>query len=332
MKRDLLTVIEAAYDLDSPAAGWLQGLTEAIGPFIDHGMGAYGATVDASDPASLRLGTVHSFGGQPAMIRAVERVPVAADARRVERLYRSGSPFVSALRAVGPAGWRQIARLGPGGVADCCAVCAIDHAGRGFLVMAPSARPVPAGARSRKVWGRITAHLVAMLRLREGLARARRPASDGGEAVLSPGGKVLHAAGAAEPRPAREALREAALARERARGRMRRRAPDEAIETWRALVEGRWSIVDRFERDGRRFLIAHENEHAVAGPTALTRREQQVVALAAMGRSNKLIAYELGVSSDAIGRYLATAVRKLGFASRTELARVLRAGWMSSED
>lgn len=328
-KSDLLTVIEAAYDLDAVVDGWLDGLTKAAGPFVDQGKGVYGALVDASDPAALRLGTIHAYRAQPGMVRAFEMAPDTADARRVEKLYRSGKPFVSALGQVGARNWRRIATIGPGGVADCCAVCAIDSAGRGCVIMAPSATPVPAGARPQRVWGRVTAHLVSMFRLRAGLARQDATSRADGEAVLTPDGKIVHAAGAAKERPARESLRDAALASERARGRMRRSAPDDAIEMWRAMVEGRWSIVDRFERDGRRFLIAHENEPAPGGPRALTRREQHVVTLVAMGHSNKLVGYELGLSTEAVGRYLGAAMRKLGFASRTELARMLRASWMS---
>jgi DNA-binding NarL/FixJ family response regulator len=94
---------------------------------------------------------------------------------------------------------------------------------------------------------------------------------------------------------------------------------------WRAMVAGRWSIVDRFDRDGRRFLIAHQNEPEAAAPRALTRRERQVVSYAAMGHSNKLIAYELGLSVGAVSAYLNVGMRKLGLDSRVDLARLMQA-------
>ena len=64
-----------------------------------------------------------------------------------------------------------------------------------------------------------------------------------GDAILTPAGKVEHAEEGAKAREARDALRRGALAVDRARGRMRRESSDEAIEVWRGLVAGRWSLV-----------------------------------------------------------------------------------------
>jgi hypothetical protein len=41
-----------------------------------------------------------------------------------------------------------------------------------------------------------------------------------------------------------------------ARGRMSKRNPERALQLWRALVDGRWSLVDSFETDGRRYVVA----------------------------------------------------------------------------
>jgi DNA-binding NarL/FixJ family response regulator len=84
-------------------------------------------------------------------------------------------------------------------------------------------------------------------------------------------------------------------------------------------VDGRWSLVDRFESDGRRFMVAHRNEPDVRDPRALSKRERQVVAFAATGHSNKLIGYELGVSPSSVAKHLGVAARKLGVRSRAEL-------------
>ena len=59
-------------------------------------------------------------------------------------------------------------------------------------------------------------------------------------------------------------------------------------------VSARWTLVDRYERDGRRYIVAREGAARTRGAAALSERERQVVALASLGRSNKLIAYELG--------------------------------------
>jgi DNA-binding CsgD family transcriptional regulator len=103
---------------------------------------------------------------------------------------------------------------------------------------------------------------------------------------------------------------------------MRRRDPDEAVELWRGLVAGRWSVVDQFDHDGKRFVVAVPNEPRPRFTgRELTAREAQVTALAARGHSNKLIAYELGLSVSTVGAYLASAARKLGAPTRASLVR-----------
>ncbi len=71
--------------------------------------------------------------------------------------------------------------------------------------------------------------------------------------------------------------------------------------------------------------LARRNEQGCPDPRALGARERDVVALAALGKSNKLIAYELGLSPSTVGSHLSAAMRKLGVASRVELMRALLA-------
>ncbi len=124
---------------------------------------------------------------------------------------------------------------------------------------------------------------------------------------------------------ARAALRDAVLAMERSRGPLRRSHPARAVGEWRVLVEGRWSLLDRFESDGKRFIVAVANDPIAPGPDALTERERQVTAAAAAGRHNKLIAYELGVSASTVRVLLSRAARKLSVNSRRELVALYRA-------
>jgi DNA-binding CsgD family transcriptional regulator len=51
-----------------------------------------------------------------------------------------------------------------------------------------------------------------------------------------------------------------------------------------------------------------------------------------MGHSNKLIAYELGLSVGTVSAYLARATRKLGLDSRLDVVRLCRASWMGRSD
>lgn len=324
MKADLLQVVEAAYHLDGSDGQWLQGLTDAVGPHIDAGYGVYGATIDAADSGHMRVGPVACYRGDPAFVRAIHLTNASLSSTEVERTYRNTSAINTATERVGVAKWNEAAsRHGPPGIRDCAAVIAADARGVGCMVIAPLDYVHRYSRRVKRVWERVVAHVVAMQRLRGSLPNAEERVRSEGEAVLSPAGEVEHALGSARSASARALLQAAAIARERARGPLRRQDPEEAVEMWRALVAGRWSIVDRFDRDGRRFLIAHENEPQAAEPLALTVRERQVVTRVAMGHSNKLVAYELGLSVGSVSAYLNTAMRKLGLRSRVDLARLV---------
>mgnify|MGYP003374847675 CR=1 FL=1 len=115
------------------------------------------------------------------------------------------------------------------------------------------------------------------------------------EAVLSPGGRVLHAEGAARTDRARASLAAAVLAATRARGDARRADPDTAVAEWTALVQGRWTILETVERDGKRLVLARRNPLGTDDLLALPPDERDVAWLAAYGHSYKFIAYELGV-------------------------------------
>ena len=52
----------------------------------------------------------------------------------------------------------------------------------------------------------------------------------------------------------------------------------------------------------------------------LTRRERDVAELVAQGKANRAIAQELGIGERTVEGYVASALGKLGFASRTQLA------------
>jgi DNA-binding CsgD family transcriptional regulator len=164
----------------------------------------------------------------------------------------------------------------------------------------------------REQLARAAAHVATALRLRLGQGAT--------EAVLSPDGQVQDARGEARDVDWREALRFAARTLDRARSRARHE-PEQALETWRALVEGRWSLVERFDTDGRRLWIARENEPPATGERGLTELEQRVVGFLVLGHAQKLIAYELGLSEGNISRQVSSACRKLGV-SRAELVEL----------
>jgi DNA-binding CsgD family transcriptional regulator len=137
---------------------------------------------------------------------------------------------------------------------------------------------------------------------------------------------VDDAKGEAEHEAARGALREAVRDLERTRSKAGRRDADDAVQRWKALVDGRWSLVDHFESDGKRYVVARRNDVEVPGYSELSSRERQVLAYAALGHSNKLIAYELGLADSTVRVLLYRAAAKLGAARREDLIAAYLSG------
>jgi DNA-binding CsgD family transcriptional regulator len=165
------------------------------------------------------------------------------------------------------------------------------------------------------VFQRLAYHLSSAYRIRRRLGERKEEPLLHWEALLRPDGELLEARDDAKPGEERQALSRAARSMEGVR-RSRNREP---TPHWRPRVRGRWTLIDAFTRGGERYIVARENQTNAPGFGALTAREQQVIASAAAGRSNKEIAYELGVSHATIRVLLARACRRLGVRSRRQL-------------
>lgn len=121
--------------------------------------------------------------------------------------------------------------------------------------------------------------------------------------------------------PAGEKLTAHARRIESARASGRDGNQEEALDLWTALIAGRYSFVPRVESGARRYLVL-ENSPDSQAIRALSRREVDVLAMAARGVSTKLVAYGLGLSPAAVSSSLLRTASKLGLASRIELLRL----------
>jgi DNA-binding CsgD family transcriptional regulator len=213
------------------------------------------------------------------------------------------------------------------GILDTFGLTALDADGQGVVINAGLPGTVDVGGPMHAVWEQICVHVTAAHRLRRALATGTPSGPDGGEALIEAGtSKLAHATGEARDPTARECLRAAAISIDRARGELREEDPGAALAVWKGLVDGRWSLVDWFDSDGRRYMVARRNAPSVRDPRGLTPRERQVVAHTVLGESNKLIAYRLGLSQSTISATLNDALRKLGLSSRTQLVQMLALG------
>ena len=172
-------------------------------------------------------------------------------------------------------------------------------------------------ARVLGVQERIGVHLNTGRRLRESLEGADPLAQ--ADAVFEVDGRLAHLESAAGD--AREVLTQAVRSIDRARSQSQRDR-DESLDLWQGLTEGRWSLIDRIDTDGRRYYVAMANPPQGVQSRALSSLERQIVAMAVAGEPNKVIGYALGLAPSTIAGRLTAAMRKLGVPSRIDLIRV----------
>lgn len=276
---DALAVVEAAYRLDGTELEWVRGFLEPARALVDEGLGASAWLYELRGPVVVVRSLAWLGVSEPmarALIAASDEVPAEA--------YRVGvavtlSEVLGGTRAI-PSDRKLVDELG---CRDNVRASITDPSGHGVALGAPLPRLRTLTRGERLRLSRVAAHLHTALRAR--MRRESESASD--DAVLRPDGRVEHAEHGARDRSAREALREAARTIDRARGRMRRTDPDGALESWRALVDGTWTLLDRFESDGRRFLVARRNEPRAARPGGLTPAESRCAIYVAMGHSQE---------------------------------------------
>lgn len=316
---DLLALVEAAYRVDVSDDEWLAGVAKAGGDLFDRGLGvaAFVYAIGESGPAIERLSLDGPF----------DVAWLAAFQARTGR-----SPDVVGSAPVGWEAWLHLpvgmaARIPGmesfadafasfGGAKDVFAINGRDPRGFGVWLGAPVKKSRALREEELALYSRVSTHLAAGYRLRRTLAGTR--VMDHAEAVIDASGSIVHAENDARDESALGLLRRAALQIERARSKQGRREPEPATRAWRGLVDGRWTLLDQFETDGKRFVVATRNEVALKKPRPLSARERQVLAYAAMGQSNKEIAYSLGLSAATVRVLLARASQKLGVRGRSE--------------
>jgi len=327
-----IDLVEVAYDVEKSDADWLSDLLEAGAPILDHGLGIVATRFERpphGTGADLVLRDVHAKSLPTGLWPRLEaaRSVLSADAIR-------------ALTSAGHAGtWTEVAQdyedcqlfLDELGYPDMLGLVASDPRGVGIHVSAPLPKATRLTARSRLRWQMLGAHISAAHRLRGALAdrfeRLRAGLTDlphGAEAVLDAEGfRIVDSVGRAREPNASEILRRAARRVDKARGKLRREDPQKALEMWKALVRGRWSVIDWFDTDGRRFVLARPNPPRVYDPRGLSEQECQVVTYVLLGETNKLIAYRLGLSQGRVSGLLKSAMHKLGANSRAQLVQKL---------
>jgi DNA-binding CsgD family transcriptional regulator len=182
-------------------------------------------------------------------------------------------------------------------VRDFVCVASVGAGTRACVIACGLARSSRVHAGLRDGWIRVSAHMVRAMELR---ARFANEQASG----------VLPAA--------------------QAQARLRARAAIAAMDDGQtgapagtlAAASG-FSVIDHFQRESRRYVIARADDSPRARFAQLTPRERQVAGQAARGLANKVIAFDLGLSTSTVGVLLSRAARKLGVRSRKQLMYVV---------
>ena len=336
----MIAVVEAAYRLEGSDPEWLQGVCDRFQEVLraDVGMSAYqlsrdeaGTTlhnvVQSPDTQYDIVGSLRTIGTMLTRERHGEAGPLERlmarwfDANLRCALRQPATRILASERkVVGP---RWVHTLGTPIKDQLVLSCNAIEQGRSTFLVGGLDRPRQVRPAERRMYAMLSAHVQSGWRLRERLAAVPEssPAPESpGEAVLDRRGRVVHAEGAAREADRREALVAAAERMGRARSRGLGRGA-EALAVWDGLIDGTWSLVERFDTDGQRFIVAHRNPHRARDPRGLTPMETRVAGLASRGYADKLVAYHLGIAEGTASSHLATAMSKLGMANRAELVR-----------
>ncbi len=323
--KDWIGFVESAYALEPGLGDWLGGIAARAAPLLDEGFGLT-ALAFRLGPERVEIEEAGTHGG-PENLREIALAANRTAANpALDLVYRASAPVatLSEIFATRPETLAIVREASAGAFRDTLGMVAHAGSGRGIAITAPLAevRGMSLGERSR--WTRAALHIAAAYRLRLALESTSLDAPSV-EAVLDPNGRIADARASARSRSARETLREAVRRTERARG-AERRQPDAALGLWTGLVRGRWSLVDHFDADGRRFVVAHRNPPGSGDPRGLTSRERDAAEQLGLGYAPKEIAYALGLARSTIDNALARARRKLGLAGIAELASLFAPG------
>lgn len=328
----IIDFTEVAYDLECADDDWLPALLERGLPVLDRGLGVacmeYGLPPDGG---AVELRKIHVGSGPEDFpqrhLRALETTPPDVLRKQV----RPGGASTASMTAGCDRRELDHYTSHVDYCKDLLYITAVDQRGSGVAVVAPLAEITTLSQIELQRWQMLAAHLETGHRLRRGLTvesptlNASTDLPYDAEAIFDARSfRITDAVGRAKSGVAMRRLRQAAIQVDRARGSMRYDDPHRALETWRALVDGRWSTVDWFDTDGRRFVLGIPNSPDIRDPRGLTERERQVVAYVCDGHTNKMIGYRLGLSRSRVSLLLRSAMRKLGLRTRTELVRRLR--------
>jgi DNA-binding NarL/FixJ family response regulator len=307
----LREITDAAYDFKSDLASWADGVHAALGPALDLGQGTLVGLLLLPEQG-LRIQHLASRGGASKIHHAIVRLSAFLAPSKLRESFFNGRFLGSSSGHYADSEVERMQQRARGlGSRDAAGFCVSDGVDHGLMIVSPTRDTLSLPQQASATVRRLAQHISTGLRLQRviGGVSLDDPAV---EAIFDEAGRPQQTLGMARLHDGLERLREAVM--------LRGRAPVSIDESpWEAVIAGRWSLVDRFDSDGRRFVVAYRNPPGMLDPRRLTPREEGVTTLAAVGRSNKEIGFDLSISESTVATLLTTSLAKLGLASRTLL-------------
>jgi DNA-binding NarL/FixJ family response regulator len=311
--RNLKTLIEAAYRLDLSPCQCVEELARVAGKVLEQRRPVAAWAFEISDEGIANTPTVASNDDSLAVL-----ITMASRLFRPQQhqLIRLGSPAYASMSELF-ARSHVLASMKTAGHPEFAGLLCPTGIGTGVGVGASYDAPIRIGPSHQSRWGPVAAHISAAWRLRDILAAGSRA-----DFTFSPGGHLLEH-GSDPPSEALHALlRQAVLRREQ------QRVHNDDTEIWPALVAGEWTIIDRFEPGGQRWVVVHHNAPSSVPFRALSTLELQALEMALDGVAGKVIACDLRVSEATASRLVTRSLHRLGLRSLTEAAELREAAAM----
>ena len=288
--------LEVVYDLDRDDQTWLAQITDRGREIWGRDGAVHSALYDASDPANFRpkMMQVRDFSDEAvdALRRAIDDFTPELVARTFRAL-SAGLARLENLRTM----QRFHNEMETLGHHDCLAINGVEPTGHGVFLGYWTPTPVSIRAPELALYRRLGHHLATAYRFRRRLrgevdAPSSIDVTDGAEAILDARSRVVHATGPAKSKAAQAELIASAKARDGVR--VGRTAGDDGLRAWPPLTSARWTLVDRFERGGARYVVARENQVRVRGLGALARRETHHSLYCAVDGTDRLLYFQDG--------------------------------------
>jgi DNA-binding CsgD family transcriptional regulator len=324
----LIDLLDAAYHhrglewIDVTLSTLIEMAGQRSGAFLRYTTGYDGGRLRITSLSDLTIIGPDAVPWTEATIDVVERAPFA------ETVFgQTIGSTLSQLTGLGDAVPKQPAfrQLWKEPVVDLLGITSHDASGHGLQFVVALDQTHGTSARERRLLMRVATHLGASDRLSR---NDRTERLDRADVVMAPTGRVLHSSSG---EIARFASVKDGLAR-RDFARRRREDPEAALDVWQGLVDGQWSIVDHFDTDGKRFVLAMKNAPDVAPRADLSPQDRRIAALVAMGHRDKDVAYMLGITPGSVAASLRRIRTALGARTRADIARLWRTPPRDSED